>query len=289
MTLSGGNVLRERCVARRAKRVFISVALATTLFCTAASARDLPDAIPPQPLADALEAFAAASGYQLVYRTDLAAGSASRGSDAHLPALDALEQLLRGTGLAFNFVNDHTIAIIKSPPDSPKAPSARPLNQAPAVDRDTGGNLKSKEGVLARLAALFQGCTSAQAAPGCDGQPSGGVQTARADTSMAEIIVTGTRQGAMQAAESPVPIQMISRNALQLAASGADLMSTLAQLIPSMTMQAYGVDMAAQTLQAKLRGLNPNHVLVLIDGKRRHTTANIAVAAGSAYQGGAGV
>ena len=66
-------------------------------------------------------------------------------------------------------------------------------------------------------------------------------------------------------------------------------MSTLAQLIPSMTMQAYGVDMAAQTLQAKLRGLNPNHVLVLIDGKRRHTTANIAVAAGSAYQGGAGV
>lgn len=289
MTLSGGNVLRERCVARRAKRVFISVALATTLFCTAASARDLPDAIPPQPLADALEAFAAASGYQLVYRTDLAAGSASRGSDAHLPALDALEQLLRGTGLAFNFVNDHTIAIIKSPPDSPKPPPARPLNQAPPGDRDSGGNLKAKEGVLARLAALFQGCTSAQGAPGCDGRPSGEVQAARGEPSMAEIIVTGTRQGAMQAAESPVPIQIISRNALQLAASGADLMSTLAQLIPSMTMQAYGVDMAAQTLQAKLRGLNPNHVLVLIDGKRRHTTANIAVAAGSAYQGGAGV
>ena len=39
---------------------------------------------------------------------------------------------------------------------------------------------------------------------------------------MAEIIVTGTRQGGMQAAESPVPIQIISRNALQLAAAVAE-------------------------------------------------------------------
>jgi iron complex outermembrane receptor protein len=237
-------------------------------------------------MADALEAFAAASGYQLVYRTDLAAGSVSRGSDAHLPALDALTQLLHGTGLAFNFVNDHTIAIIKSPPDSPKPrPSAQPMNQA----ANTGGKLKPKESVLARLVALFQGCRAAQTAAGCDGRPGAGVQSEHAEPSMAEIIVTGTRQGGMQAAESPVPIQIISRDALQLVAAGSDLMSTLAQLIPSMTMQAYGVDMAAQTLQAKLRGLNPNHVLVLIDGKRRHTTANIAVAAGSAYQGGAGV
>jgi iron complex outermembrane receptor protein len=280
--------LRERRVARQAKRVLISGALALTLFCTAAYAHELPDAIPPQPLADALEAFATASGFQLVYRADLAAGSISKGSDAHVPALDALKQLLRGTGLTFNFVNDHTIAIIKAPPDSSKPP-ARPLNQPPSDDRNAEGKPKPKEGLLARLAALFQGCRSAQAGAGCDGRPGAEAEQVRADAPMAEIIVTGTRQGGMQAAESPVPIQIISGDALQAAAAGPDLMSTLAQLIPSMTMQAYGVDMAAQTLQAKLRGLNPNHVLVLIDGKRRHTTANIAVAAGSAYQGGAGV
>ena len=39
--------------------------------------------------------------------------------------------------------------------------------------------------------------------------------------------------------------------------------------------------MAGQTLQAKLRGLSPNHVLVLINGKRRHTTANIEIDLGS--------
>ena len=49
-------------------------------------------------------------------------------------------------------------------------------------------------------------------------------------------------------------------------------------------MQAFGFDMAGQTLQAKLRGMSPNHVLVLVNGKRRHTTANIAVDAGSAFR-----
>src|SRR5580658_7654161 len=47
--------------------------------------------------------------------------------------------------------------------------------------------------------------------------------------------------------------------------------------------------MANQTLQARLRGLSPNHVLVLVDGKRRHTTASLAIDPGSAYSGGAGV
>ena len=42
-------------------------------------------------------------------------------------------------------------------------------------------------------------------------------------------------------------------------------------------------------LQARLRGLSPNHVLVLVDGKRRHTTASLAIDPGSAYSGGAGV
>jgi iron complex outermembrane receptor protein len=46
--------------------------------------------------------------------------------------------------------------------------------------------------------------------------------------------------------------------------------------------------MANQTLQAKLRGLSPNHTLVLVNGKRRHTTASLAILGGP-YQGGAGV
>src|SRR5579859_470606 len=104
-----------------------------------------------------------------------------------------------------------------------------------------------------------------------------------------EVIVTGSRQAGQKAADSPAPIQILSAESLAAASGNPDLMSTLAQIVPSLTMQAFGFDMAGQTLLARLRGLSPNHVLVLINGKRRHTTANIAVDTGSAYQGGAGV
>jgi len=104
-----------------------------------------------------------------------------------------------------------------------------------------------------------------------------------------EIIVTGSRQAGLKASDSPAPIQILSADALKAASGSPDLMSTLAQVVPSLTMQAFGFDMAGQTLLAKLRGLSPNHVLVLINGKRRHTTANLAVDVGSPYQGGAGV
>jgi iron complex outermembrane recepter protein len=108
------------------------------------------------------------------------------------------------------------------------------------------------------------------------------------DTALNEVIVTGSRISGLKVADSPAPIQLISAQAL--VSSGApDLMSALAALVPSLQMQAFGFDMAGQTLQARLRGVSPNDVLVLINGKRRHTTANLAVDTGSPFQGGAGV
>ena len=102
------------------------------------------------------------------------------------------------------------------------------------------------------------------------------------------MIVTGTRQSGQRAADSPAPIQILSAEALQNAAGNPDLMSTLSQIVPSLTINAIGGDAGGLSLQARLRGLSPNHVLVLINGKRRHTTANLMVD-GSPYQGGAGV
>jgi iron complex outermembrane receptor protein len=107
--------------------------------------------------------------------------------------------------------------------------------------------------------------------------------------SLEEVVVTGTRQGGLEASESPAPVQILSPEAIQAASGNPELMSTLAQLIPSLTIEAFGFDMAGQTLLAKMRGLSPNHVLVLVNGKRRHTTANLSVDTGSVYTGGAGV
>ncbi|HWJ36109.1 MAG TPA: TonB-dependent receptor [Steroidobacteraceae bacterium] len=102
-----------------------------------------------------------------------------------------------------------------------------------------------------------------------------------------EVIVTGTRQVGQKAADSPAPIQILSAAQLQ-SAGKPDLIQTLAAVVPSFTAQGFGGDFANQTLQAKLRGLSPNHVLVLVDGKRRHTTSNLAILGGP-FQLGAGV
>ena len=107
-----------------------------------------------------------------------------------------------------------------------------------------------------------------------------------ADT-LSEIIVTGSRELGITAAESASPVQIVSAAALQRAAGNPSAVAALAQLVPAYTAQPFGNDMAGQTLQAKLRGLSCNDVLVLVNGKRRHTTANIEVDSGP-YQGCAG-
>jgi iron complex outermembrane receptor protein len=93
------------------------------------------------------------------------------------------------------------------------------------------------------------------------------------------IIVTGTRTTGMKAVDSPAPIQILSAEALQRTGS-PDLLQSLAQQLPSIQAQAFGSDLQAHTLQMKLRGLSPNHTLILVNGKRRHGTANVSVAGG---------
>ncbi len=116
-----------------------------------------------------------------------------------------------------------------------------------------------------------------------------GVQAAdapAAPTDVSAVIVTGTRVTGVKAADSAAPIQVVGSEALKRVGQ-PDLMQALSQTLPSFNAQGYGADTAALTLSAALRGLNPNDTLVLVNGKRRHTTANLAVDTGSAYQGAA--
>lgn len=101
-----------------------------------------------------------------------------------------------------------------------------------------------------------------------------------------EIIVTGTRQTGVKAADSAAPIQVV--NAAALSQGGQpNLILSLARSLPSFNAQALGGDTANLTLSAALRGISPNDTLVLVNGKRRHGTGNLAVDGGSPYQGSA--
>ncbi len=100
-----------------------------------------------------------------------------------------------------------------------------------------------------------------------------------------DVIVTGTRATGITAAESAAPIKVLDEEMLSHVGQ-PNLNQVLTQLVPSFTAQAFGGDTSNLTLSARLRGLSPNHTLVLINGKRRHGTSNLAVLGGP-YQGAA--
>ena len=104
--------------------------------------------------------------------------------------------------------------------------------------------------------------------------------------SVSEVIVTGTRVTGVKAADSAAPIQVVGSSALTRVGS-PNLMQALSDNLPSFNAAQYGADTAQLTLSAALRGLSPNDTLVLVNGKRRHTTGNLAVDAGSPYTGSA--
>jgi iron complex outermembrane receptor protein len=112
--------------------------------------------------------------------------------------------------------------------------------------------------------------------------------TTTSTTSVGEIIVTGTRQQGVTAADSPAPVQVVGQQAL-VKTGAIDLATSLVSDVPSLNVQTSGGDMAALFIQAALRGLGPNDTLVLVDGKRRHDSANLAVDAGSSFSGSATV
>lgn len=111
--------------------------------------------------------------------------------------------------------------------------------------------------------------------------------TAKAYTApaAADIVVTGTRMSGLRAGDSLAPVEIIDR--VELARDGRpELGNVLSNILPSLNIQPVGFDLANETLAIRMRGLSPNHTLVLINGKRLHGTANIAVLSGP-YQGGA--
>jgi iron complex outermembrane receptor protein len=108
---------------------------------------------------------------------------------------------------------------------------------------------------------------------------------AASPTAVGEVIVTGTRLSGVKAEDSAAPVQVVGSQALKRVGP-PDLIQALSQNLPSFNAEPYGADTAALTLSAALRGLNPNDTLVLVNGKRRHPSANLHVDP-SSYQGAA--
>ena len=131
---------------------------------------------------------------------------------------------------------------------------------------------------LSTLAAAAEVQQPGQA-PSAKPRPRTATSTAAPGDASEQVIVTGTHVSNRKARQSASPISVIT--AATLRRSGElDLSSALTRTYPSINQNAIGTNESALTSSIRMRGLNPNQVLILVDGIRRHTSANINSDAG---------
>jgi iron complex outermembrane receptor protein len=97
--------------------------------------------------------------------------------------------------------------------------------------------------------------------------------------SVEAVIVTGTRSAGARVRDSAAPIAVISAETLQ-ETGASNLFDAMTALVPSYNSQSVTGNVGNMIRSVQLRGLSPNHVLVLVNGKRRHITASISADSG---------
>jgi iron complex outermembrane recepter protein len=95
---------------------------------------------------------------------------------------------------------------------------------------------------------------------------------------LTDVVVVGTRGLARAKTETAVPIDVIKINQVGTPTAKMDLTSVLNMAAPSFNYNKQsGADGADHVDLGTLRGLAPDQTLVLINGKRRHTTALVGL------------
>lgn len=127
--------------------------------------------------------------------------------------------------------------------------------------------------LLARLAVSASVMAISLAVPAHAQTAPAAAQAAADEADDAAIVVTGSRFAGRTAADSTVPIDVIA--AEQLTRGGAtETNKLLSQLVPSFNFPQPSLTDGTDSLRpATLRGLAPDQTLVLVNGKRRHTSA----------------
>ena len=113
--------------------------------------------------------------------------------------------------------------------------------------------------------------------------------SAQEEEMIEEIVTTGTRRADRSAADSPVPIDVIGA-AEFTQASSSDVQDLLRTAVPPYDVNTQPIsDAATISRPANVRGLSPDNVLVLVNGKRRHRGSIISFLGGGISDGAQGV
>ncbi len=100
-------------------------------------------------------------------------------------------------------------------------------------------------------------------------------QVVAQEEAIEEIVTTGTRAQSRSVEDSPAPVDVLGGEYFQNQGD-TDLQNLVRNIVPSYNVNVQPISDAATVVRpANLRGLAPDHTLVLINGKRRHRAAVI--------------
>jgi len=195
-------------------------------------------AIKAQPLKAALLDFSKQSGIQLIYVAGDDDGVLSPAVNGNYRIEQALQRLLLNSGFDYQFSEENTVTVRNIK-----------KNQAATLENNPMQNFAQTE----------------------PGGPHAN------DSSIEEIISIGSRAKGRTALKTPVPVDIITSHNI-LATGESETGRILQSLVPSFNFSSSSISDGTDAVKpATLRGLGPDQTLVLINGKRRHTSALIHV------------
>src|SRR5215471_9995927 len=204
--------------------------------------------IPAGELASALDSLARQTHAEFIYAPEEIKGVQTRGVHGNLSAETALRQLLEGTRFVVKLHPSGAMLI---------TPAEESLS-TPKTSQASGNREPSSR--LAEVMVL--------------------------GTRHAEPVARAMSISGVTAADSAAPVQIVGADALT-SVGQSDLVEGLHQNIPSLNYSTLSGDTANWLSYVRLRNQSPNNTLVLLDGKRRHGTADFIVDGGP-FQGAAG-
>lgn len=150
-------------------------------------------------------------------------------------------------------------------------------NNGTATDAEGNYNLSIGAGSY-QVVVSFIGYTTQTIKVNVDGQKELNVILTEGSSVLDEVVVTGSRGGGRVKTESPVPVDVINIQQMTTQAPQNNLNQILNVVTPSFTSNTTTVADGTDHIDpAQLRGLGPDQVLVLLNGKRRHTSSLVNV------------
>lgn len=211
---------------------------------------------PSQGMAEALRAIARQTGTSVLFEPDAVAGRMARAVSGRLSAIEAIRQVLQGTGITAELMPDGAVVIKASTAGAPDKPASSPPAMAPTSGHSVslGGG---EEGVAQAVAGGVAKDASGAGAEAQEGRPH----------ELIRVEVTGSRLRRMDA-EGPAPVNVYSRDDIDRSGQPnlQRFLASLTEVSASSGEGGFGTTLGQGTVQ--LRGLPLGSTLVLINGRK---------------------